>query len=49
MILKIRKLKKQAQSKDIQHEHEIRRFMRNSEKLQGQLQKSLGWYTMFLY
>ncbi|EFN70685.1 hypothetical protein EAG_03874 [Camponotus floridanus] len=41
----IRKLKKQAQSKDIQHEHEIRRIMRNSEKLQEQLQKSLGTFV----
>lgn len=41
----IRKLKKQTQSKDIQHEHEIRRIMRNSEKLQEQLQKSIGTFV----
>ncbi|XP_072752404.1 afadin- and alpha-actinin-binding protein-like [Anoplolepis gracilipes] len=39
------KLKKQAQSKDIQHEHEIRRIMRNNEKLQEQLQKSIGTFV----
>ncbi|EZA57007.1 afadin- and alpha-actinin-binding protein [Ooceraea biroi] len=41
----IRKLKKQAQSKDIQHEHEVRRIMQNGQKLQEQLQKSIGTFV----
>lgn len=38
----IRKLKKQAQFKETQHEHEIRRITQNNEKLQERLQKSAG-------
>lgn len=38
----MRKLKKQTQSKDIQHEHEVRRIMQSGQKLQEQLQKSFG-------
>lgn len=38
----VRKLQKQAQSKDVQHEHEVKRIMQNSQKLQEQLQKSVG-------
>lgn len=41
----IRKLKKQAQSKDTQHEHAIKRIMRNSQKLEEQLQKSVGTFV----
>ncbi|CAL1687691.1 unnamed protein product [Lasius platythorax] len=41
----IRKLKKQTQSKDIQHEHTIKRIMRNSQKLEEQLQKSAGTFV----
>jgi len=41
----IRKLKKQAQSKETQHEHEIRRIMQNNQKLQEQFHKSAGSFT----
>lgn len=41
----IRKLKKQAQFKEAQHEHEIRRILQNNQKLQEQLQKSAGSFT----
>ncbi|XP_024873091.1 afadin- and alpha-actinin-binding protein A-like [Temnothorax curvispinosus] len=41
----IRKLKKQAQFKETQHEHEIRRITQNSQKLQEQLHKSAGSFT----
>ncbi|XP_012532837.1 afadin- and alpha-actinin-binding protein [Monomorium pharaonis] len=41
----IRKLKKQAQFKEIQHEHEIKRLTQSNQKLQEQLQKSTGSFT----
>lgn len=41
----VRKLKKQAQFKETQHEHEIRRIMQNNQKLQEQLRKSAGSFT----
>lgn len=41
----IRKLKKQSQSKDIQHEHAIKRIMQNSQKLEEQLRKSVGTFV----
>ncbi|XP_018354492.1 PREDICTED: afadin- and alpha-actinin-binding protein-like [Trachymyrmex septentrionalis] len=41
----IRKLKKQIQFKETQHEHEIRRITQSSQKLQEQLQKSAGSFT----
>ncbi|XP_011862148.1 PREDICTED: afadin- and alpha-actinin-binding protein-like [Vollenhovia emeryi] len=41
----IRKLRKQAQFKEIQHEHEVRRITQNKQKLQEQLQKSAGSFT----
>lgn len=43
----IRKLKKQTQFKETQHEHEVRRIMQNNEKLQERLQKSTGQQIYF--
>ncbi|KAK0091938.1 hypothetical protein PV326_002490 [Microctonus aethiopoides] len=39
------KLKKQIQSKDIQHAHELRRIQLNGNKLRDQLQKSVGKFV----
>ncbi|XP_034947442.1 uncharacterized protein [Chelonus insularis] len=39
------KLKKQIQSKDIQHAHEIRRIQQSGNKLREQLQKTVGTYV----
>ncbi|XP_018407316.1 PREDICTED: afadin- and alpha-actinin-binding protein-like [Cyphomyrmex costatus] len=41
----IRKLKKQIQFKETQHEHEVRRITQSNQKLQEQLQKSVGSFT----
>ncbi|XP_029168554.1 uncharacterized protein PFB0765w-like [Nylanderia fulva] len=41
----IRKLKKQAQSKDAQHEHAIKRIIHNGQKVEEQLRKYMGTYT----
>ncbi|XP_044014680.1 afadin- and alpha-actinin-binding protein-like [Aphidius gifuensis] len=38
------KLKKQLQSKDVQHVHELRRVQQNGNKLQDQFRKSAGTY-----
>ncbi|XP_066587963.1 afadin- and alpha-actinin-binding protein-like [Prorops nasuta] len=39
------KLRKQLQSKDSQHQHEMRRVTQSGQKLQEQLQKSIGTYV----
>ncbi|XP_033224127.1 afadin- and alpha-actinin-binding protein-like isoform X2 [Belonocnema kinseyi] len=39
------KLKKQSQSKDSQHAHELRRIQQSGHKLKEQLQKSIGTYV----
>ncbi|XP_024936819.1 uncharacterized protein LOC107263732 [Cephus cinctus] len=39
------KLRKQLQSKDSQHMHEMRRIQQNGHKLREQLQKSVGTYV----
>ncbi|XP_012265653.2 afadin- and alpha-actinin-binding protein-like [Athalia rosae] len=41
----VAKLRKQLQSKDIQHTHEVKRLQQNSHKLRDQLQKSVGTYV----
>ncbi|XP_011165904.1 afadin- and alpha-actinin-binding protein [Solenopsis invicta] len=41
----VRKLKKQAQFRETQHEHEIRRIVQSRQKLQEQLRKSAGSFT----
>ncbi|XP_015512177.2 afadin- and alpha-actinin-binding protein A [Neodiprion lecontei] len=39
------KLRKQLQSKDIQHAHEVKRLQQSGHKLRDQLQKSVGMYV----
>ncbi|XP_046742828.1 afadin- and alpha-actinin-binding protein-like [Diprion similis] len=39
------KMRKQLQSKDIQHAHEVKRLQQSGHKLRDQLQKSVGMYV----